>query len=83
MQQDQTITITVPGDVAERIQAAVARGEFASASELVQAALRQWSDEPSTDELRSLWREGVESGAGRFASIEEIKAEGRRRLAGL
>ncbi len=84
MPREQTITITVPGDVAERIQTAVARGEFASPSELVKAALEQWEShgahEPSADELRRLWREGVDSGPGRFASIEDIKAEGRRRL---
>jgi antitoxin ParD1/3/4 len=32
------------------------------------------------EELRRLWREGVDSGPGRSMSVEEIKAEARRRF---
>ena len=32
------------------------------------------------DELKKLWRDGVESGPGRFGSINEIKAEVRLRF---
>jgi antitoxin ParD1/3/4 len=85
MPQERTITVTVPGDIADRIQSAVDKGEFASTSELVRAALDQWSSsgahELSTEKLRQLWREGVDSGPGRFGSIADIKTEGRRRLA--
>ena len=84
MAGEQTITVKVPDVRATRIQSAVERGEFASPSELVCAALDLWSvegeQEPEIEQLRKLWLEGVESGPGRFASIDEIKAEGRRRL---
>lgn len=81
----RTITLTVPNDVADRMDGAVKRGEFTSAAELIAAALDQWSshEEPSLERLRELYREGVESGPGSFGSIEEIKAEARRRLGSL
>ena len=84
MAGEQTITVKVPDVLAKRIQSAVERGEFASPSDVVCAALDLWSvegeQEPEIEQLRKLWLEGVESGPGRFASIDEIKAEGRRRL---
>ena len=78
----RSITLTVPDDVAERMDAAVQRGEFASQADLIAAALDQWSShvEPSLDRLREMYREGVESGRGVFTSIDDIKAEARRRL---
>ncbi|MDB5572514.1 MAG: type toxin-antitoxin system ParD family antitoxin [Tardiphaga sp.] len=85
MASERTITITVPSDVAERMQSAVERGEFASQGDLVRAALDQWSahgaHEPPVEDLRRLWHEGLDSGPGRFANADDIKAEGRRRLA--
>jgi hypothetical protein len=36
---------------------------------------------PSTEELRALWQRGIESGPSRFASIDEIRKEARRRTA--
>jgi hypothetical protein len=42
---------------------------------------RRARQELSTEELRALWQRGVESGPGRFASIDEIKKEARRRAA--
>jgi hypothetical protein len=32
------------------------------------------------EELRRLWRQGLDSGAGRDLSIDEIKEEARRRV---
>lgn len=84
MAGEQTITVKVPDVLAKRIQSAVERGEFASPSDVVCAALDLWSvegeQEPEIEQLRKLWLEGVESGSGRFASIDDIKAEGRRRI---
>lgn len=79
----RTIMLTVPGDVADRMDGAVERGEFASPADLVAAALDQWVShpEPPAERLRDMWREGLNSGVGRSASVDEIKAEARRRLA--
>ena len=41
----------------------------------------EFTAQMSAEELRALWQSGVESGAGRFASIGEIKKEAGRRTA--
>jgi antitoxin ParD1/3/4 len=53
---------------------------------VVRAALRDWRDRrerarAEVELIRKLWREGIESGPGRFASIDDIIAEARRRHA--
>jgi antitoxin ParD1/3/4 len=64
------------------VQQAVASGDYASSSEVIREALRDWKAKRSLlqerDDLRALWNEGIASGPGRFGSIEEIRAEARR-----
>ena len=65
---------------------AVKSGEYASSSEVIREALRDWHrkrafQDQEIEELRSLWREGVESGKGRYGSMEEIKQAARKRSA--
>lgn len=64
---------------------AVESGEYATGSEVIREALREWKGRrsfprPERDRLRDLWAEGIASGPGRFESLAEIKAEARRRL---
>jgi antitoxin ParD1/3/4 len=78
-------SITLSPELAAVVDGAVEAGEYASASEVVREALRQWKERRdnfgyTTAELRALIQEGIDSGPGRFASIEEIKAEARRRM---
>jgi antitoxin ParD1/3/4 len=42
---------------------------------------RRTDQDLHADELRALWQRGVESGPGRFGSIDEIRKEARRRAA--
>jgi len=47
--------------------------------------LRLWKERRdlfgyTIEELRALVQEGIDSGPGRFSSMEEIKAEAQRRL---
>jgi antitoxin ParD1/3/4 len=70
------------------LKGAVASGEYASASEIVREALREWNlrkplREAEIERLRKAWREGVESGPARPLDLEEIKRRGRERLAQL
>jgi antitoxin ParD1/3/4 len=67
------------------IEQAVASGEYPSEEAVVEEALRDWKERRDNHgytlaELRSLAQEGLESGPGRFGSIDEIKAEARRRF---
>jgi len=53
--------------------------------EAICEALRDWRrkralQDQEIEELRDLWREGVESGKGQYSSMEEIKQAARRRL---
>jgi antitoxin ParD1/3/4 len=80
------LSVTLAPEAMAVVNEAVASGEYATASEVVADALLNWRanrEQPGfgTEELRKLWSEGVVSGPGRFASIEEIKAEVRRRAA--
>lgn len=78
-------SVTLSPGLAAEVDEAVAAGEYASASEVVRDALRQWKERRdlfgyTLEELRALVQEGIDSGPGRYASMAEIKAEARRRF---
>jgi len=79
------VSVALTYEMNELVQQAVASGEYASGSEVIREALREWKLRRTLKlheqtELRSLWAEGLASGPGRFSNIEEIKREARRRL---
>ena len=81
----EKLSIALTPEMAKEVRLAVKSGEYASSSEVIREALRDWRrkralQEQEIDELRSLWREGVESGSGRYGSMEEIKQTARNRL---
>lgn len=81
----EELSIALTPEMARLVRGAVESGEYASNSEVVREALREWEQrralqQQDVEELRRLWAEGVASGAGRFADIEAINAEARRRL---
>ncbi len=45
MSKLERITVTMPAEMAAKLRAAVERGEYATTSEVVREALRDWSDE--------------------------------------
>lgn len=60
-------SITLSPELAAMVDSAVSAGEYASASEVIRDALRQWKERRdllgySVEELRRLLREGIESG---------------------
>lgn len=84
----ETITVDLPAEIAESVHQAVEAGEYTSTSEAIGDAVRLWKlhrdfdDDThgySTEELRELVREGLESGPSPWDSMAEIKAEARRR----
>lgn len=85
MQQHVKRSIDLASDMDKLVSDAVQSGDYSSASEIVDEALRMWSESRdnfgySLDELRALVKDGVSSGPGKYASMDEIKAEARRRL---
>ena len=86
MPEIERLTITLPAEMATLVRSAVGGGDYASSSEVVREALREWKmrralRKHEQEELRRLWEEGRASGPGRFEDIEAIKAEARRRRA--
>ena len=63
----ERLSIEIPEEVNEIVEAAVASGEFASASELVASAVAEWKSSKlipgyTVEELRILAKEAEESG---------------------
>ena len=84
MSNVQKISIALTPEFIDLLKEAVDSGEYTSTSEVVRDALRDWKLRRTawagdTEELRTLWLEGIASGPGRFTSIEQIKKEARRR----
>ncbi len=82
----EKLSIALTPEIAQEVRMAVKSGDYASSSEVIREALRDWKrkralQDQEINELRGLWREGVESGSGRYSSMEEIKQAARKRLA--
>lgn len=82
----EKISIALTSEMAATVRDAVNSGEYVSTSEVVREALREWKlrhtfRHEEIKELRKFWQEGLHSGPGRFADMDAIKAEARRRAA--
>jgi antitoxin ParD1/3/4 len=82
----EKLSVALTPEMATAIRNAVASGEYASASEVVREALRLWqahrvAREPEVEELRRLWREGLDSGPATPLDFAEIRRKGRSALA--
>ena len=80
------VSVALTPELSGVVQQAVDSGDYASGSEVIREALREWKHRRALklqdhDELRRLWAEGMASGPGRYASQDENKQEARRRLA--
>ncbi len=79
------LSIALTPEMANEVQAAVSSGDYASSSEVIREALRDWRRKRALhaqeiEELRKLWREGIDSGPGRYESIDELIDSARKRL---
>ena len=80
----EKVSIALTRDMAALVRQVVESGEYASSSEVVRDALRDWKTKRELrarqiEELRRLWQEGIASGPGQFENIEALLAEARRR----
>ena len=74
MPKTAKVTIVLPSDTANAVRDAVDSGEYATASEVIREALRDWSLKRKLahleiDEMRRLVQEGAESGPGVDADL--------------
>lgn len=80
----EKISIALTPDLAALVRQAVEDGYYASTSEVVREALRDWKKKQSLQEqqmlaLRSLWQEGINSGSAGVLDMAAIKREARQR----
>jgi len=81
----EKVSIALTPEMLAVVREAVECGEYASSSEVMREALRDWKrrralEQKDIEELRRLWAEGLEIGPGRFADMAAIKAQARRWL---
>lgn len=80
----EKVSIALTGEQVQQLKAAVESGEYATTSEAVREALREWGwkrelREKEIGRLRALWEEGKASGISTLTSEENL-AEARRRV---
>jgi antitoxin ParD1/3/4 len=86
MSDIQKISIALTGAQIAVLKAAVETGEYATTSEIVREAIREWQfkrelRQEDIKRLRQLWDEGLASGPATPVDFNEIRREGNRRLA--
>jgi antitoxin ParD1/3/4 len=79
------VSIALTGEQVEALKAAVESGEYATSSEIVREALRDWQfkrevRQKNIERLRQLWDEGKASGPARPFDIERTIAAAKARL---
>jgi antitoxin ParD1/3/4 len=85
----QKVSIALTGEQLAALKAAVETGEYATTSEAVREALREWQwkrefremvNKKEIERLKKAWDEGVASGRAEPMDFDATLAEARRRL---
>ena len=82
----QKVSVALTGEQLTALKAAVEAGEYATTSEIVREAIRDWQlkrelRQEDIRRLRQLWDEGKASGPARPLDWEKLRQEAERRLA--
>jgi len=85
MPEVQKISVALTGEQVSALKAAVETGEYATTSEVIREALRewQWKRELRGEEiarLRQSWQEGKASGPAGPLDLDHTRDEARERL---
>jgi antitoxin ParD1/3/4 len=81
----QKVSIALTGEQVSALKAAVDTGEYATTSEAVREALRDWKWKRDLrgnelNHLREMWRAGKASGTAVHLDLTETRKEARQRL---
>jgi antitoxin ParD1/3/4 len=81
----EKLSIALTGEQAAAIRAAVETGEYATTSEAIREAVRDWQmkrelRQEDIKRLRQLWDEGVASGSAGPVDMDGLRKEARGRL---
>ena len=85
MPEIRKVSVALTGQQVVLLRGAVASGEYATTSEIVREALRDWQRKrelhgEDVERLRQLWAEGKKSGPARSAELGEVRKAARQRL---
>ena len=83
MSGSEKVSIALSSDLLKAVRSAVDSGRYASSSEVVREALREWQvrqplRDAEIERLRRAWAEGNESGEPQPFDIEAIKLRARQ-----
>ena len=78
MPTSEKISIALPPEMVASVRGAVATGEYASSSEVIRDALRDWTHKRSLrkhglDELRQLWQQALRDKSPGIAADELLE----------
>ena len=81
----QKVSVALTGEQVATLKAAVDTGEYATTSEIVREAIRDWQfkrqlRQEDLRRLRRMWDEGKASGPSKPLDLAALKREGRKRL---
>ncbi|MER2535217.1 MAG: type II toxin-antitoxin system ParD family antitoxin [Rhizobiaceae bacterium] len=82
----EKVSIALPSEMLDSVKEAVSTGQYASTSEVVREALREWEMRQTLrraeiERLRKAWEEGIASGSPAPLDLYDVKRRGRERLA--
>lgn len=82
----QKVSVALTAEQVAALKAAVDSGEYATTSEIVREAIRDWQlkrelRQEDIQRLRQLWDEGIASGPPRPVDFEKLRREVRRKSA--
>jgi antitoxin ParD1/3/4 len=80
----QKIRIALTNEQVSALKAAVETGEYATTSEIIREALRDWQFKRELGgedkRLRQLWHQGEASGPAKPLNLSKVRQEARQRL---
>lgn len=84
MSNTEKMSIALTSELATVVKEAVSTGQYASPSEVIREALRDWKfnralRDQKLVELRELWKEGLDSGPSEISSFNALKSIARKR----
>ncbi len=79
------VSVALTGEQIAALKAAVETGEYATTSEIVREAIRDWQfkrelRQEDLKRLRQMWNEGVASGPAKPLDFSELRREARQRV---
>jgi antitoxin ParD1/3/4 len=85
MSDIQKVSVALTGEQVAALKAAVETGEYATTSEIVREAIRDWQfkhelRQEDIKRLRQLWSEGLASGPATPVNFGELRREAQQRL---